>query len=154
MNWWWRIGLGVVACGAIAITASQMDFEVAVVPLVLLIALGVSLTGLLVDSLPIPKPAFEIKEAVDHRYTGLDTKTAVNLRVLEVHVASSPPTGVLRDRLRHLAEIVIRARYDETLDSAAGREALGPELHMLLNSAPRRISPDEVDRLLSRLEKL
>ena len=115
-----------------------MDFGPRPVGWALLSTLGCALAWLVVDTLDterarwyptLPAPQDRVEE------------TTVDQRVLDNHAMSGQPSGALRDRLVALA----RARDPDLTD---------PELAALASGTPRRLSPAEVDRYLTRIEAL
>ena len=115
-----------------------MDFGPRPLGWVLLSTLGCALAWLVIDTVDAERA---------HWYPSLPPagdrveETTVDQRLLEKHATAAHPSPLLRDRLVALA----RARDPALSD---------PELAALAASPPRRLSPSEIDRYLTRIEAL
>jgi len=60
----------------------------------------------------------------------------------------------LRDRLAAVADLRLEQRHSVRLGDPGADELLGPELNAVLSGPPRRLSRDEIDRCVTRIEEL
>ena len=84
----------------------------------------------------------------------MDPHTASYLRILESHLSAREVDSGLRGRLRELTDQTLRARHDLTVDDPRAADLLGEELRRVLNGAPTRLHPDQIERCVKRIEEL
>jgi hypothetical protein len=60
----------------------------------------------------------------------------------------------LRARLHELTDRTLLARYDLSADDPRAEELLGPDLRYVLTAPAHKLSPDEIERCVSRIEEL
>lgn len=127
----WVLGLG--ALGWVA--AELLRFEPEPLPYVLLVAVVAALAWLVLDTTDT-EPA-QWAPPSPTRGDRVDEATS-DLRVLTSHQQASSPSEAVRERLLALAR---------------GRDpALAERLHEELGGPARRLSPAEIDRILTRIE--
>ncbi|MCW2798249.1 hypothetical protein [Nocardioides sp.] len=153
-RWWPRVAFAGVLFVALEVLFVQVQFEPDFLRLLLLVALGVALVGLVLDSLPDVAPLWQVRAVRPSTPPGQDHRTSLNLRIIEGHLTGRTPDAALRDRLAALAEQVLRVRHDVGRDEARAVELLGPELYRVLTEPPRRLSRAEIERCVQRIEEL
>jgi hypothetical protein len=153
-RWWRRAALAAGVYLVLEVVFLRVDFEPDAVRLAVLVALVVALGGLVLDSVPDVAAQWDVHTVRPATPPGQDARTSLNLRILESHLTSRTPDGVLRDRLGDLADQVLRVRHDLDRRDPRAVELLGPELHRLLTAEPRRLSRAEIDRSVRRIEEL
>lgn len=153
-RWWRRITLAVVLYAVLEVAFVRVDFDPDPLRLALLVALGMALVGLVLDSLPDVAPLWEVHAVRSTTPPGQDHRTSLNLRILEGHLTGRTPDSALRDRLGALADQVLRVRHDVAREDPRAAELLGPELYRVLTEPPRRLGRDEIERCVRRIEEL
>jgi hypothetical protein len=154
-RWWWRLAGAVVAFGAVDLFTRLIHGQVDELRLALVVALVVSAAALLVDASPVDAAYWTPAQAEpESGLSRLDPRTASYLRVLEGHRSARDGDAALRSRLRQLAAQTLLARHDLTMDDPRAEPLLGPELRRVLDEAPTRLDPDQIDRCVTRIEEL
>lgn len=153
-RWWRRVALAVGLYAVLEVSFVRVDFDPDPLRLALLVALGVALVGLVLDSLPDVAPEWEVHVVRPATPPGQDHRTSLNLRILEGHLTARTPDSALRDRLGALADQVLRVRHDVDREDPRAADLLGPELHRVLTEPPRRLGRDEIERCVRRIEEL
>jgi hypothetical protein len=133
--WRGRLLAGVVLGAAGYAAAVLLEFGPRPVPYVVMVAIVLTLVWLVLDT--VDAPAAHWRPALPTAGDRADEATS-DLRILTGHVQASVPSGALRERLVALA----RARDPDLA------EALRDELDPV-----RRLSPAEIDRILTRIEE-
>lgn len=147
------VGLGVLlALVLVALWAT--DTEPDLPGLVLVVALGVAVVWLVVDTLVEAGPAWEVGAAPPVRPEGADPTLTAYLRVVEDHFLARDPSPALRDRLAALAERRLRHRHGLTLADPAAATVLGVDLVAALTGPVRRLTRAELDAYVRRIEEL
>lgn len=85
---------------------------------------------------------------------GRDRHLAVYERILESNATSDIPDERLRDALRRLVDRRLEQRRGITRIDPEAVDLLGPDLLLLLDAPPRRVSRRELDTYLRRIEAL
>jgi hypothetical protein len=153
-RWWWRLGGGVLAFVGIEAGLAVIHGRADELRLALVIALVVCASGLLVDASPV-QPAVWVGHAdPEAGLTRLDPRTSSYLRIIESHLTAREVDSSLRNRLRELADQTLRARHDLTVDDPRAEDLLGHELSRVLNEAPTKLHPDQIERCVKRIEEL
>jgi hypothetical protein len=137
-TWRTRLLVGVVLGAATFAGASLLDWDPQPVPFVVMMAVVMSLVWMVLDVVD-DEPARWLPATSPVR-DRTDEATA-DLRLLTSHQQASVPTEAVRERLVALA----RGR-DPDLADALRHELGGP------HDPARRLSPADVDRILTRIE--
>lgn len=154
-RWAWRGALAAGLGVALWVAAAATDLQPHPVPLLLLTALVVAVSGLVTDSLTTTGQAGWVPHTpVDPRTRARDARTSSHLHLLQTHVHGKQADVDLPRRLAELAEDRLQARHALSADSSRGRELLGPLLAQLADGAPRRLSVAEIDQCMNRIEAL
>jgi hypothetical protein len=148
------VAFAAVLFAGLEIVFVRVEFEPDFLRLLLLVALGVALAGLVLDSVPDATPLWKVHAVRPATPPGQDHRTSLYLRILESHVTGRTPDTVLRDRLAALVEQVLRVRHDVSVHDPRAAELLGSELHQVLTEPPRRLSRAEIERCVRRIEEL
>ena len=112
---------------------------------------------LLLDTVVEPPPRWQDggrTAPADHDWRGYDDRTALDLRLLAVHLAARTPDDVLGRRLAALTERTLHSRHGVGPGAPEAAALLGPDLAGLLAAPPRRMDHDDVHRWLERIENL
>ena len=153
-RWWWRAAIA-AAIGAASVVAGDL-FGLDPHPgrTLLVVALVVALSGLLVDSVVDQPPEWHPEHPSREDWRGHDPRTGFYVRMLESHLTARSGDPVVRDRLGRLAEQTVRTRHGIApgTPEAAGR--LGPELTSLAAEPPLRLTREELDHIIGRIERL
>lgn len=153
-RWWWRLAAGLIGFGGIEGLTLLIHGEADELRLACVVALVVCAVALLVDATPV-EPAVWTQHVEPEGGLGrLDPRTASYLRILESHQSAREVDVALRNRLRELAAQTLHARHDLALDDPGADQLLGPELRRVLHEAPTKLSSDQIDRLVTRIEEL
>jgi hypothetical protein len=153
-RWWWRVGGGVLAFAGIEVALRVIHGRADELRLGLVVALVVCASGLLVDASPVQPAVWTGHADPEVGLAGLDPRTASYLRIIESHLSAREVDAGLRNRLHELADQTLRARHDLTVDDPRADDLLGHELSRVLNEAPTRLHPDQIERCVTRIEEL
>jgi hypothetical protein len=153
-RWWWRLAGGLLAFSAIEVTMALIHGRTDELRLALVVALVVCAAGLLADASPVEPAVWSDRSEAEAGLARLDPRTASYLRIIESHLSSREVDAALRNRLRELADQTLRARHDLTVDDPRAEELLGYELRRVLDEAPTKLHPDEIERCVTRIEEL
>jgi hypothetical protein len=137
-TWRNRLFLALLISAATYVAADLLKWDPQPVPFAVLMAVVLTLMWLVLDILE-DEPAHWVP-SMPTAGDRVDEATS-DLRILTSHQQASVPTEAVRDRLVALA----RGR-DPDLADALRRELGGP------HDPPRRLSPAEIDRILTRIE--
>lgn len=153
-RWWFRLVLCVVAAVTTVVVTTRLEMDPDPLRVVLITAAVVVLVGLLADAGPGPAPSWRLDEShlVDHHRR--DARTAANLRILHHHLAMDRVDSALRDRLGQLTEQVLLVRHGERPETARAYRLMGPELTHVVNDPPHRLSREDIERCITRIEEL
>ena len=153
-RWLRRLAGGVVAYVVLEVALVLAQTDPDPVRLALLVATCVGVLGLVLDALADGGAAWEVTlEQPSARAAG-DPRLARYVSMLEAHRSARSPDSAVRDRLAALADQVLRQRHGVRRDDPQAAGLLGSELTAVLDGAPRRLAPDEIDRYLTRIEEL
>jgi hypothetical protein len=122
--------------------------------LALVVALVMAGVALLVDAAPVEPAVWSGHAPGDAGLSRLDPRTASYLRILESHLSAREVDLGLRNRLRDLADLTLRARHDLTVDDPRAEELLGPELADVVHGRATRLDVGGIDRCVRRIEEL
>jgi|1185.fasta_scaffold288366_2 hypothetical protein len=153
-RWWWRVGGGVLAFAGIEAALAVIHGQADELRLALVVALVVCASGLLVDASPVQPAVWTGHADREDGLARVDPHTASYLRILESHLSAREVDSGLRGRLRELTDQTLRARHDLTVGDPRAEDLLGEELCQVLNGAPTRLHPDQIERCVKRIEEL
>jgi len=153
-SWPVRVGTLVGFTAVLYVVLRVFYYEPHLVPLALLVTVCTAVGWLVVDVLGDLGPSWEVHASADSVGTGHDARLSTYLRVLEGHLTSTTPDESLRDRLRQLADQRLAQRFGLDRIDPEGRARLGPELLVILEGPPRRLTVAELDRHVHRIEEL
>ena len=129
-----------------------------VVLVTLAVVCAVAAVGLVLDGTGSTAPvSWSVERLADTRPVRREATLASYERLLERHWASRDPDTELQQRLLSLAERrLAQARgMAAAEDRAEGlRAALGPDLDVLADPRPRRLSAAQISRMIDRIEEL
>ena len=146
--------------GALLLTAGLyvffrlVDMGPRALPLTIVVLAGAALAGLMADAMGATPVGWAVPRRSYAPVPGHDGRTAAYLRLIEDQLTARDARPMLRDRLRALADVRLRQRHDLELADPRAEPLLGPEVYALLTGPPRRLSPPEIERTLTRIEEL
>lgn len=137
----WLLRLAVAAvCGVAGwLVAEVVRFEPRPVGWALMVLVFFSLVWLVLDTLDTHPARWRV--TVPGPTGAQVVEVTLDERLLNSHLSASEPDGALRERLLALA----RSRDPSLTD---------PLLRNLAERPPRRLSPTEIDRILTRIEEI
>jgi hypothetical protein len=153
-RWWGRLVAGVLAFAAIEVTVGVVHGQAEELRLALLVALVVGAVAVLVDASSVEPATWATRFDRESGLGRLDPRTASYLRVLESHLSAREADSALRKRLGELADQMLRARHDLSVDDPRAEPLLGPELGRILSEPARRLQLEEIERCVTRIEAL
>lgn len=153
-RWAWRAGFATFLTVALTIITSRFEFEPDPARLAVLVALTVALVGLVLDSVPDRMPTFDLPTGRYRDTRGADQRTAFFRRLIEANQSAKTPDSTVLRQLTGLADATLRARHGETLGTPRATELLGEDALAVLHSEPRRLTLDEIDLAVTRIEEL
>jgi hypothetical protein len=153
-RWGRRVVVGVVVYAVLEGAFTALDFDPRPLRLGLLVGLFLVVGGLVVDSFGDSGPPWSVESARPAVQAWSDVRLASQVRLIEGHLTSATPDGMLRDRLAMLC--------DERLLRVRGLRRSDPESVPLLGAAligdlagpPRRLTLARIDDHLRRIEEL
>lgn len=153
-RWWWRTAAAVGTGSVIVVAGDQFGLDPDPGRTLLFVALVVAVAGLLSDSVVDPPPEWRPEHPGLEDWRGHDPRTAVYVRMLEIHLAARLSDPLVRDRLVRLAEQTVRTRHGVTPGTAEAIDRMGPELAGLAMQPPHRMTREELDRWITGIERL
>ena len=153
-RWWVRVAGGLVAFGAIEGATLAIHGQADELRLALVVALVVCASALLIDATPVEPAVWTMHTEPEGGLGRLDPRTASYLRILESHLSAREVDSGLQSRLRDLTDQTLRARHDLTVDDPRAQELLGHDLRRVLTEAPHKLTPDQIERCVKRIEEL
>jgi hypothetical protein len=149
-----RAALAAVAFAAAELVLVLLQDDPDPLRLALVVVLLVCAASLMVDSAPVESADWPVHPVPTTGLGRADPRTAAFLRLLEGHLTAAEPDHALRDRLRVLADQVLRVRHDLTVDDPRAEVLLGQPLLDVLMGPPRRLKTAEIERCVRRIEEL
>jgi hypothetical protein len=154
-RFWWRwLGATGAAFGAmvgvLALNGSRWHFW----PLLLLVAFATSVFALVNVGSISDGPDWTVHSTQVHSVSGQDTRLMMYTRAISGHLDARVPDHTLRDRLADLADGRLRQRHATHLHDPAAVELMGADAVAVLTGPPRRLSREEIDRCVRRIEEL
>ncbi|WP_395656067.1 hypothetical protein [Nocardioides sp.] len=153
-RWWRRAAAGVVAFTVLEVVLVLADAGPDALRLALLVATCVGVLGLVLDALSDPAPSWRVEVEKPSARTPGDPRLGRYVNLLEAHLSARADDAALRDRLRSLADQVLRQRHGLRRDDPRAVALLGPEVTAVLEGPPRRLAPAEIDHCLTTIEEL
>ena len=153
-RWLRRAGAALLAFVVLEVVLGLAEVGPDPLRLALLVATTVAVLGLALDALSDPPPAWDVEVERPSVRDGGDPRLGLYVNLIEAHLAARTDDAALRDRLRTLADQVLRQRHGVRREDPRAAELLGPELTTVLTGPVRRLSPADVDRCLTRIEEL
>jgi hypothetical protein len=154
-RFWWRwLGataflLGVVM-GVLALNGSTWHFW----PLLLLVAFTTAVLALVNVGTVNESPDWTVDSVQALGPAGQDSRLGMYARAISGHLDARVADHTLRDRLADLADRRLRQRHGLALADPAALRLLGEEAFGVLTGPPRRLSRDEIQRCVRRIEEL
>jgi hypothetical protein len=154
-GFWWRwLAATAVLFGAAWGLLTLLDTGPRPGRLLLLVALVTAVLALVNVALMGDGPDWTVVSAAPLAPAGQDTRLGMYTRVLAGHLDARLPDAALRDRLADLADRRLHQHHGVGLHDPAATELLGDEVGGLLTGPVRRMSRDEIERCVRRIEEL
>jgi hypothetical protein len=153
-RWWLRVAATLVAWAACLAVGDLFELDPHPGRTLLVVALVVALSGLLLDSVVDPAPPWHPEHTDLEDWRGHDQRTGFYVRMLESHLTARSGDPVVRDRLARLAEQTLRSRRGVAPGTAEAGGRMGPELARLAGEPARRMTREELDHVIGRIERL
>ena len=153
-QWWGRAAAAIFVFVGTFIVAAQLHLDPEPVRLALVIGVAAALLELVVSVLDPPRSSWHVDSVVPSSQQGRDAQFATYLRILEGNLSAKTPGPVLQNRLAALADRRLMLHHGVRRDDPRAAALLGPELVRDLDGPPRRLSLDEVESHLTRIEAL
>ncbi|HEU4811954.1 MAG TPA: hypothetical protein VFT00_07415 [Nocardioides sp.] len=153
-SWRWRVVQTLVAFAILEVVFTWVEFEPDALRLGLLVALCVAVLGLVQESLGERGPLWSVHAVRPMSPPGSDVRLAAYVRLVENHLTARTPDRGLRDRLVVLCDERLERRRGLRRTDPEARTLLGEDLLRDLEGPPRRLSRDQIDDYLRRIEEL
>jgi hypothetical protein len=153
-QWWGRVTATIFVFVGTFVVAAQLQLDPEPVRLALVIGVAVALLELAVSVLDAPRSSWNVDPIIASAKQGRDAQFATYLRILEGNLSAKTPGPVLQNRLAALADRRLMLHHGLRRDDPRAAALLGPELVRDLDGQPRRLSLDEVESHLTRIEAL
>lgn len=101
-----------------------------------------------------PSPSWSVEPLADARPARTEATLASYERLLERHWSSREPDTDLQQRLLSLAGHRLAQTHRTEDREKRLRAVLGPDLEVLADPRPRRLSPARISRIIDRIEEL
>lgn len=152
-RWLLRLVAAVAVAVVILIGAQALDFEPDLTVVGLLSAGAVLVGWALIDLDVATRPEWRLPSQEHLVPPGEDAGTASWSRLIEGHLTARAGDESLRERLGRLTDQRLRRRgLERHMDQAT--ELMGPVLTAALSGPVRRLTPDEIDICVERIERL
>jgi hypothetical protein len=150
-----RIGSALGLTIVLWVAFELLKFEPHPGRLALMTCVCVAFAWLIGDGLVEPGPSWKVPLQPQRIFPpGADRRVGVYAGILESHRTSAEPDANLRDRLADLTDRRLLQRLGLTRSHPTAREILGEDLLAVVEGPPRRLTTNEVDRLIRRIEEL
>lgn len=154
-RFWWRwlaatAFLLAAVLGILAMGGSTWHFW----PLLLLVMFSTGVMALVHVGTVTEGPDWSVDSVQALTPAGQDSRLGMYTRAIAGHLDARFPDQTLRDRLASLADRRLRQRHGVTLRDPVAADHLGADHLALLSGPPRRLSRDEIDRCVRRIEEL
>jgi hypothetical protein len=149
----WLVATGLLlgaVLGVLMLNGSTWHFW----PLLLLVAFATAVMALVNLGTLSDGPDWTVDTAHMLTPAGQDSRLGMYTRAITGHLDARFPDPTLRDRLADLADTRLRQRYGLHLHDARADDLLGSETVAILTGSSRRLSRDEIDRCVRRIEEL
>jgi len=123
-------------------------------PLALLVAFAAAVLALANVATVSDGPDWTVGAAQTLAPPGQDSRLGMYTRAITGHLDARVPDPTLRDRLADLADGRLRQRHGLRLHQPGAADLLGPETFTILTGDTRRLSRDEIERCVRRIEEL
>jgi hypothetical protein len=154
-RFWRRYVLAtLVVFGVIWLVLTGMGTAPRPLRLLLLVAFATAVMALVNVGLVNDGPDWTVDSVQRLTPPGQDTRLGMYTRVITGHLDSRIPDPALRDRFAALADRRLRQRHGVGLRDPRATGLLGAEVAGILTGPPRRLSRDEIERCVTRIEEL
>lgn len=153
-RWLSRLAVFVVGDVLLVLVLRWAAFEPDALRLSLLVAAGLAVAWLVIDTVTESGPPWTVESRTLARSAGVDARLGTYVRILEDHRSAGAPSAALRDRLALLAAQRLELHHGLTLGDPAAGALLGPELAAALVGPPRRLRLAELEDFVTRIEEL
>lgn len=151
--WLGRAGLAAFVVAVVWVISHIEHTRPNPVRLVLFVAVGIAVLGLLLDTAVVAVPDWEVVTAFPVVPAGQDAAVSRYVRMLENHLTTRGVDPVLKLRLTRLTDDRLGELGLSRGDPAVG-DRLGPLLVDVVEGPTRQLSRREVDECLRRIEEL
>jgi hypothetical protein len=154
-RFWWRwlvatvLVLGVVI-GVLEMNGSTWHFW----PLLLLVGFTTSVFALVNVGTVSDPPDWSVESVQAVSASGQDSRLGMYTRAISGHLDARVPDHTLRNRLAALADRRLHQHHAIRLRDPEATDLLGAEVAAILTGPPRRLSRDEIDACVRRIEEL
>jgi hypothetical protein len=152
-RWVGRAGLVAFVVAVVWVIARIEHTRPDALRLILFVAVGIAVLGLLIDTAVIAAPDWEVSTAFPVVPAGQDPAVSRYVRMLENHLTTRGLDPVVQMRLTRLTDDRLgqlgMARGDPGV-----RERLGPLLTDVIEGRTRQLSRTELDECIRRIEEL
>ena len=152
--WWGWIAATAGMYAGIWVLLSAADLSPRPGPLLLLIALVMSVLALVNLNLSAEGPSWEVYSSQPVTEPGQDARLGMYVQTLAGHLDSRAPDSGLRDRLAALAAGRLAQRRGLGLHDPEAVRVLGPEVAAILTGPVRRLSREEIETCVRSIEAL
>ena len=153
-QWLIRVPFVLVITAVAWVVATVMDFRPEPALLLLYVAVATALFSVAYQSFGDTPRGWEPQETVSLRPVGQDSGTNSAMRMLESHLTAAEPTALVRDRLAALADARLQQRHGLGLSDPEAQNLLGEETLGVLRGPVRRLSRNQIGRIVTRIEEL
>lgn len=153
---WIVRGLTVVVLAAVVnVLLDLVSRRHDVVLVTLAVACVVAAASLVVEGTgATPSTSWSVERLADTRPARTEATLASYERLLERHWSSREPDTDLQQRLLSLAGRRLAQTHRTEDREERLRAVLGPDLEVLVDPRPRRLSPARISRIIDRIEEL
>ena len=122
--------------------------------LLLLVTFATAVAALVIVGLVSEGPDWDVYSAQATTPAGQDHRLAMYSRVITGHLDARAPDYGLRDRFAALADRRLRQRHGTGLHGAGAADLLGEATFRILTGPVRRLSRDEIELCVRKIEEL
>lgn len=153
-TWVLRGVLGLVLAAVLYGAATAANLEPQLMPLTLAVLATALLVGVLFDLTSEQGTDWQVEAVGRSIAIGEDARAATWVRVLEGNQTARQPSDDLCRWLAGLTDDRLRRHRGLTRDDPAAATLLGPVLSDVLSGSVRRLTPDQINECVERIERL
>ena len=154
-RFWWRwLATTLIVFGVGWALLANLDTAPRPFQLLLLVLLLMAVLALANVSLISDGPDWSVDSVMAVSPPGQDTRLGMYTRVIAGHLDSRDPDPALRDRFAELADRRLRQRHGMAIRDPGATRLLGADVVELLTGPAKRLTRDQIQHCVQKIEEL